>query len=74
MSEGLYRVVDVISAIGAAARSTAADLAAAASAATSTAAANATGAKGGSGVTVHAVGPGLAADVVNALKQLGGRT
>lgn len=31
------------------------------------------GMRGSSGVTVHAVGPGLAGDVINALKSLGGR-
>ena len=81
MSEGILKVADAVSAIGdAAARSTGSLLEALSAQqalnAAKAAGGNATGrASGGPSVTatVHPVGPGLAADVVNALKSLGGR-
>jgi hypothetical protein len=82
MSEGIYKVADAVSAIGDAAARSIAPLLAALSAQQAVNAAKAAGGKttgrasGGPSVaaTVHPVGPGLAADVIGALKSLGGRT
>lgn len=83
MSEGIYKVVDAIDAIGAASLTSAqllkqllADATAAAAGIKAVDEANSTGGTTGrSGVktTVHALGPGLPADVIGALRSLGGR-
>jgi hypothetical protein len=78
MSEGIYKVADAVSAIGdAAARSIGPLIEAlsalqAARAAAASLGGEATGRMRAT-ASVHPVGPGLAADVVNALKSLGGR-
>ncbi|GEM_PF-3218297 len=82
MSGGIFLVVDAIGAIGDTAAKSIGQLLGALEAqkalnAAKAAGGNTTGrASGGPSVTatVHAVGPGLAADVSNALKSLGGRT
>lgn len=77
-------VITFLSRLSTAAKATAADLRAVSSAAAAAASATAgiTGGAGGGGgmthgpgvkTTVHAVGPGLPADVIGALRSLGGR-
>jgi hypothetical protein len=83
MSSGLLRIVDAINAIGAASltadellKKLLADATAATAGITAVNTANSTGGTThGPGVkaTVHAVGPGLPADVIAALKSFGGR-